>query len=177
MTPIYTFILLIFIFGQDLQDLKIGIVNEDNCYCYKLHKNRTISCNFEDLIPKNKLKLITYNTIEEASEASKSAKIVGFIHIPKNFSNEFLNLRTYYDITICSQIGIYLDTSDIYKDNFSKGVLFKAYEKFIQNMTNAYGVNYNVYRNTMMIKNYEKEEEIGEELTIAKSVVPSMYSL
>jgi len=130
-----------------------------------------------NFIPENKLERISYNSVEEASEDSRRAKIVGFVHIPNGFSDEFLKIQTYDDVTKTSQISIYLDQSDIYMDKFAKGILVKTYEDFIQEMIKTYDRKYKVFMNTMAFENYEIATDAGDELTIARSVIPAMYLL
>ncbi|ODM96686.1 ABC transporter G family member 20 [Orchesella cincta] len=80
--------------GNDPTDLEVGVVNFDSdCKNYSMDDciPRHLSCRFLDLLPgqnsqNRTLKLIPFDTEEEALEQTKAGKTWGFMVFPENYS-------------------------------------------------------------------------------------------
>ncbi|KAL7036913.1 hypothetical protein ACKWTF_008992 [Chironomus riparius] len=184
--PLYLFVLLIFTIGRDPQGLKIGILNEEDVDCKILTsknnsydcKNEGLSCLFINSIPDHKLHKVSYENLEKIKNDTRSAQIEGYIHIPQNFSRDFLNIKNIFDILELrnSHISVYLDQAEIYKQGFAKATVASAYEDFIDETMPKCNRKPEMYKSNMIFRSY-KDEKLKIDFESKRSTIPAVLLL
>ncbi|XP_070491049.1 ABC transporter G family member 23-like [Chironomus tepperi] len=181
--PFYLFILLIFTIGRPPQDLKLGIVNDENIDCNNLNidyncQNEGISCFFINTIPDNKAQKITYKSFHKASNDSQKGIIGGFVHIPSNYSTELLKIQNILDFgeSNNSHISVYLDHSDIHRYKFANMLIYKAYEDFIDKLMPKCDKKPALFKSNVIFRSYKNDSE-QLNFEIDRSTMPAVYLL
>lgn len=176
------FFLLVFAIGRPLQDLKIGIVNKENINCSKLLsgnveydcKTEGLSCYFIASIPDHKGHKIFYETTTTASNDSKKGVIEGYVYIPSNFSIEFLEIQSVFDFIKSenSHISVYIDRSNYHKSEFTKGMIAKAFEDFIDQMMPKCNRQPELFKSNLIFRSY-KDDTAKLDLEAERSTLPA----
>jgi len=184
--PLYLFILLIFTIGKPPKDLKIGIINEEILNCSKFMStniqydcsNEGLSCLFINTIPDNKVQKIFYKSSVKASNDSQKGIISGYVHIPSNFSTEFMKAQNILDFSESkkSHISVYLDQSDIHKNEFAQCLISKAFEDFIDEMMPKCNRQPKLFQSNMIFRSY-KDDNTKMSFETDRSTMPAVYLL
>lgn len=186
-TPLYLFILLIFTTGNRPHGLKIGILNEEDINCDEfLSKNYSydcktegLSCLFVNYILDNNLQKISYKNIESIQNDTRHGKIDGFLHIPANFSREFLLIQNVFDILEFnnSHINVYLDQAYFFIREYTKATVANAYNNFIDEIMPKCDRKPEMYKSNMIFRDYKDDAFMMLEYDNNREVMPAVFQL
>ncbi|XP_070491491.1 ABC transporter G family member 23-like [Chironomus tepperi] len=184
--PLYLIILLIFTIGNRPQGLKIGILNEEDVDCNAfMSRNKSYDCKSEGLsclfissIPDDKLHKIPYKNTEKIQNDTKKGQIEGYLHIPSNFSLEFLSIQDIFDILELnnSHISVYLDQAEIFKQGYAKATVASAYDDFVDNIMPKCNRKPEMYKSNMIFRSY-KDDKAVLDYESNKTSMPAVFLL
>lgn len=178
--PLLSLLSIFIAIGPTVQDIKVGIVNDENIYnlCNNYNISQTVipttdetdcgftalSCRFIDELEDPMIDKIPMMELNQAKNEVVLGKLAGVIYIAQNFTNAFEerhnNIRDVEDLHT-SEIQVYLDMSNSQIGGVLKMKLYKKYFEFQRGLMSDCGYNEKVSDLPMRLENpiYGQEEE------------------
>jgi hypothetical protein len=132
------FTLLVFHFsiGNKIQDLKLGVVNQE---CFIINSEvigSNLSCQFiNEFLKLDRAQLLHYSSPDEAFSKAKKGQLDGVLIFPQNSS---INVMEWMKTNIGNYLDIYLDHTDIRKCLCLKFGLLFAFKNFSDQVMREY---------------------------------------
>jgi hypothetical protein len=137
---------LVFAVGRSPMGLKLGIVNKEQ-NCSNLSEN--LSFKFLDEIKEEKL---FYDSFDAAFNDVKNGKLIGFLNIPANFTEVFLESALNIDernLYTTSAVDVHLDKSNHQLTWFITQALYDSYFRFDKKFLNKTHEDYPIRVKTL----------------------------
>lgn len=173
-------ILTTFIIGAPQRGLKIGFVNEENINCTNLTeydcKSNGLSCLYQKEISDEYFIKIPYNSSQNAMNDLKMGKIVGFVHIPANYSVEFMELRKFSSRKFTKKISVYVDPTKLHQKYQAINELSNSYNVLIDKVMPMCNRPAIYYKSQLLVQDLD-DNEIVFAMDFRKNMVPIMSML